>query len=156
PEFFDVRSWPMASGSPITQGDVDAGAKVIVLGKTVVEQLFGPSADPVGQVVRAGQVPFNVIGVAAPKGQSPQGQDYDDTVLLHCTTFAAKIQGGLGKDVQGTIYVAGIDTTRAETSIQSLLRERHPLSRNEDDDFSIRNLAEIASAREEGTNTMKT
>jgi putative ABC transport system permease protein len=159
PEYFEVRNWPMASGSAITQSDVDAGAKVIVLGQTVVDQLFGPHADVIGQVVRIRQVPFNVVGVAAKKGQSPMGQDYDDTAFVPQTTFAQKIQGGLGKYLQGTIFVSAksdADTTRAQSAITALLRERHQLRQSEDDDFQIRNLAEIASAQEEGTRTMTT
>jgi putative ABC transport system permease protein len=159
PEYFDVRGWAMSSGSAITQSDVDAGAKVIVLGQTVVDQLFGPNADVVGQVVRIRQVPFTVVGVAAKKGQSPMGQDYDDTAFVPQSTFAQKIQGGLGKYLQGTIFVSAksdADTARAQEQIQALLRERHQLRRNEDDDFQIRNLAEIASAQEEGTKTMTT
>jgi putative ABC transport system permease protein len=159
PEYFDVRGWPMSSGSAITQSDVDSGAKVIVLGQTVVDQLFGPNADAVGQVVRIRQVPFNVVGVAAKKGQSPMGQDYDDTAFVPQSTFAQKIQGGLGKYLQGTIFVSAKsdqDTARAQNEIEQLLRERHQLRQNEDDDFQIRNLAEIASAQEEGTKTMTT
>ena len=159
PEYFDVRGWAMSSGSAITQSDIDAGAKVIVLGQTVVDQLFGPNADAVGQVVRIRQVPFTVVGVAAKKGQSPMGQDYDDTAFVPQSTFAQKVQGGLGKYLQGTIFVSAksdADTARAQEQIQALLRERHQLRRNEDDDFQIRNLAEIASAQEEGTRTMTT
>ena len=159
PEYFDVRGWAMSSGSAITQSDVDAGAKVIVLGQTVVDQLFGAHADAVGQVVRIRQVPFTVVGVAAKKGQSPMGQDYDDTAFVPQSTFAQKIQGGLGKYLQGTIFVSAksdADTARAQDQIQALLRERHQLRRTEDDDFQIRNLAEIASAQEEGTKTMTT
>jgi putative ABC transport system permease protein len=158
-DYFEVRNWPMASGSSITQSDVDAGAKVIVLGQTVVDQLFGPHADAIGQVVRIRQVPFNVIGVAAKKGQSPMGQDYDDTAFVPQTTFAQKIQGGLGKYLQGTIFVSAksdADTARAQSAIAALLRERHQLRQSEEDDFQIRNLAEIASAQEEGTRTMTT
>jgi putative ABC transport system permease protein len=159
PEYFDVRGWAMSSGSAITQSDVDAGAKVIVLGQTVVDQLFGAHADAVGQVVRIRQVPFTVVGVAAKKGQSPMGQDYDDTAFVPQSTFAQKIQGGLGKYLQGTIFVSAksdADTARAQDQIQALLRERHQLRKTEDDDFQIRNLAEIASAQEEGTKTMTT
>jgi len=159
PEYFDVRGWAMSSGSALTQSDVEAGAKVIVLGQTVVDQLFGPNVDAVGQVVRIKQVPFNVIGVAAKKGQSPMGQDYDDTAFVPQSTFAQKIQGGLGKYLQGTIFVSAksdTDTAVAQTAISGLLRERHQLRKNEDDDFQIRNLAEIASAQEEGTKTMTT
>jgi len=147
----------MARGAAITQSDVDSGAKVIVLGQTVSTKLFGASADPVGQIVRLKNVPYQVIGVAGSKGQSPQGQDYDDTAFVPYTTFAAKIQGGLRKYLTGQIHVAATsdaDTARAQTAIQGLLRERHHLGRNDDDDFSIRNLAEIASAQSEGTNTM--
>ena len=159
PEYFDVRGWPMSSGSAITQSDVDAGAKVIVLGQTVVDQLFGPNAEIIGQVVRIRQVPFTVVGVAAKKGQSPMGQDYDDTAFVPQSTFAQKIQGGLGKYLQGTVFVSAksdADTARAQEQIQALLRERHQLRKNEGDDFQIRNLAEIASAQEEGTKTMTT
>jgi len=157
PDYFVVRTWPIARGAAITQSDVDSGAKVVVLGQTVSTKLFGASADPVGQIVRIKNVPYSVIGVAGAKGQSPQGQDYDDTVFVPYTTFAAKIQGGLGKYLTGQIHVASTsdtDTARAQTAIQGLLRERHHLGRNDDDDFSIRNLAEIASAQSEGTNTM--
>jgi len=159
PEYFDVRGWAMSSGSTITQSDVDSGAKVIVLGQTVVDQLFGPKADAVGQVVRIRQVPFTVVGVAAKKGQSPMGQDYDDTAFVPQSTFAQKIQGGLGKYLQGTIFVSATsdaDTARAQLAIESLLRERHQLRPTGDDDFQIRNLAEIASAQQEGTQTMTT
>ena len=159
PEYFDVRGWAMSSGSAITQSDIDAGAKVIVLGQTVVDQLFGPNTEAVGQVVRIRQVPFTVVGVAAKKGQSPMGQDYDDTAFVPQSTFAQKIQGGLGKYLQGTIFVSAksdADTARAQDQIQALLRERHQLRKAEDDDFQIRNLAEIASAQEEGTKTMTT
>ena len=159
PEYFDVRGWAMSSGSAITQSDIDSGAKVIVLGQTVVDQLFGPNADVIGQVVRIRQVPFTVVGVAARKGQSPMGQDYDDTAFVPQSTFAQKIQGGLGKYLQGTIFVSAksdADTSVAQNAISGLLRERHQLRKNEDDDFQIRNLAEIASAQEEGTKTMTT
>ena len=159
PEYFEVRNWPIANGSAITQSDVDTGAKVIVLGQTVVDQLFGPNADPVGQTVRIRQVPFNVVGVVEKKGQSPMGQDYDDTAFVPQTTFAQKIQGGLGKYLQGTVFISATsdaDTARAQESIDALLRDRHQLRSNEDDDFQIRNLAEIASAQEEGTKTMTT
>jgi putative ABC transport system permease protein len=159
PEYFEVRNWPVSSGSTITQSDVDTGAKIIVLGQTVVDQLFGPNADPVGQVVRIRQVPFSVVGVVEKKGQSPMGQDYDDTAFVPQSTFAQKIQGGLGKYLQGTIFVSAMsdtDTGRAQDAIDALLRDRHQLRANEDDDFQIRNLAEIASAMEEGTKTMTT
>jgi putative ABC transport system permease protein len=157
PEYFDIRSWPIALGSGFTQADVDGGAKVIVLGQTVVDKLYGPHADPVGQMVRVGSTPFQVVGVAARKGQSATGQDYDDAAFVPYTTFAHKVQGGLGKYLPGQIMVeaTGADTTsRAQQDITALLRDRHHLAPGDDDDFSIRNLSEIADARQQGTQTM--
>ncbi len=157
PEYFDIRNWPIALGSPFTQGDVDGGAKVIVLGQTVVDKIYGPSANPVGQMVRVGNTPFTIVGVTAKKGQSATGQDYDDAAFIPFTTFAQKVQGGLGKFLQGQIMVeatASETTSRAQQDITALLRDRHHVAAGEDDDFSIRNLSEIADARQQGTQTM--
>jgi putative ABC transport system permease protein len=157
PEYFDVRSWPIALGASFTQTDVDGGAKVIVLGQTVVEKLYGAHADPVGQSVRVGSTPFVVVGVAAKKGQSATGQDYDDAAFIPFTTFAQKVQGGLGKFLQGQIMVqaTSADTTaRAQKDIVALLRDRHHVAPGSDDDFSIRNLSELADARQQGAQTM--
>ena len=157
PEYFDIRTWPIALGTAFTQSDVDGGAKVIVLGQTVVDKLYGPNANPVGQTVRVGSTPFQVVGVVAKKGQSATGQDYDDAAFIPFSTFAQKVQGGLGKFLQGQVMVeaTGADTTtRAQQDITALLRDRHHLARGADDDFSIRNLSEIADARQQGTQTM--
>jgi putative ABC transport system permease protein len=138
---------------------VDAGAKVIVLGQSVVSRLYGPSSSPVGQSVRVGSTPFTVVGVASRKGQSATGQDYDDAAFIPATTFAHRIQGGLGKYLSGQMYVQATssDTTqRALEDIRTLLRDRHHLAPGSDDDFSIRNLAEIAGAQAQGTETMTT
>lgn len=159
PEYFDIRSWSVAAGSLFTQADVDAGAKVVVLGQTVVERLFGPSANPVGMTVRVGKSPFAVVGVLGKKGQSPTGQDYDDGAFIPMTTFARQIQGGFGKYLTGSVFVqaTGSDTTqRAMTEVQALLRERHHIAVGAEDDFSIRNLSEVASAQQQGTETMTT
>jgi putative ABC transport system permease protein len=159
PDYFDIRAWPSGQGSFFTQGDVDSGTKVVVLGETVVQRLFGTSTNPVGQTVRIGNTPFSVVGVAARKGQSPAGQDYDDAAFIPVTTFAHRIQGGLSKYITGTIFVAATssDTTnRALADITALLRERHHIPPGGDDDFSIRNLSEIAGAQQQGTETMTT
>ena len=157
PEYFDIRNWPIALGASFAQADVDGGSKVIVLGQTVVDKIYGPSANPVGQMVRVGSTPFVIIGVAAKKGQSATGQDYDDAAFIPFTTFAQKVQGGLGKFLQGQIMVeaASSDSTaRAQKDITALLRDRHHVAPGDDDDFSIRNLSEIADARQQGTQTM--
>ena len=159
PEYFVVRSWPTASGATFGPSDIDGATKVVVLGQTVVDKLFGPGADPVGQMVRIRNIPFQVVGVLARKGQSPMGQDYDDGVFIPSTTFMTKIQGGLKKYLQGTILASARSadaTSQAQRQITALLRERHHLPKGTDDDFSIRNLAEMASAQQEGTKTMTT
>ena len=158
PEYFEIRTWSVANGSGITQSDVEGGTKVIVLGQTVGSRLFG-SGDPVGQVVRIKNTPFQVVGVLQAKGQSPTGQDYDDGAFVPVTTFQSKIQGGLQKYLNGTIFVSALsaaDTTRAQAAVTNLLRDRHRIPNGTDDDFSIRNLTEIAGAQQEGTKTMTT
>jgi putative ABC transport system permease protein len=159
PEYFDIRNWPVALGNAITQSDVDTGTKVIVLGATVSEKLYGPNANPVGQSVRVGSIPFQVVGVADKKGQSANGQDYDDTAFIPYTTFAQKVQGGLSKFLSGQIMVAATSAdsvSTAQADITALLRDRHHIAPGDDDDFSIRNLAEIAGAQQQGTDTMTT
>ena len=159
PEFFEVRDWPLAQGSGFSQSDVEGGNKVAVLGQTVVDKLFGSYADPVGQSVRIKNVPFQVIGVLSKKGQSQMGQDNDDTVIIPQTTFQMKIRGGLQKYIQGIIMVSAVssdDTPKAQTQITDLLRDRHHLSTDADNDFSIRNLTELASAMQAGVSTLTT
>jgi len=100
-----------------------------------------------------------VIGVLAKKGQSPMGQDYDDTAIVPYTTFQQKIQGGLGKFIGGLIFVSASDATetkRAQAEIQAILRDRHTSHSGNpnDDDFDVRNLTEIASAQQQGTRAL--
>ena len=158
PEYFDIRNWPADQGVVLTQQDCDTSAKVIVIGATVAEKLYGANTSPVGTSVRVGTNQYRVVGILAKKGQSPTGQDYDDAAFIPVTTFGQKVQGGLKKYLAGTVYVqasAG-QTSRAQDDITALLRERHHLAQTDDDDFSIRNLSEIAGAQEEGTKTMTT
>jgi len=158
-EYFEIRNWPTAVGTPMSDSDVESGAKVVFLGQTVVDKLFGPNTDPTGQMVRIRNVPFEVHGVLAKKGQSPTGQDYDDAAFVPLKAFQTKIQGGLQQYIGGTIYVGATSaetTARAEQQITSLLRDRHHIGPGADDDFSIRNLTELASAQEEGTRTLTT
>jgi len=159
PEYLEIRSWPVAQGRAFTQSDVESATKVALLGRTVADKLYGPSADPVGQLLRINNVPFEVVGLLATKGQSAIGQDYDDTVLVPSSTFRAKIQGGLRSYLNGTIFIqatSGADLPRAQESVTALLRDRHRLAQGVDDDFSLRNLTEMASAQAQGTETMTT
>ena len=157
PEFLRVRSWPIAQGAVFGPSDVDGGQKVAVLGQTVVDKIFGPNANPVGQVIRVKNIPFSVVGVLAKKGQSPFGQDFDDVVLIPVTTFQQKIQGGLKNYIAGMIMVSSLGddgNARAQQQVRALLRDRHRLGADAEDDFQIRNPSEIASARQEGTKTL--
>ena len=159
PDYFPIRNWQAAHGSLFTASDEEAGNKVVVLGQTVVDKLWGPSADAIGQQVRIRNIPFTVIGVLEKKGQSPMGQDYDDGAFIPDTTFRAKIQGGLRNYIAGAIMVSATSadaTTRCETEITNLLRDRHHVQPGADDDFSVRNLTEMASAQQQGTKTLTT
>jgi putative ABC transport system permease protein len=158
-EYFAIRNWPSALGSAMSDSDVESGAKVVFLGQTVSDKLFGPNADPVGQLVRVKNIPFEVKGVMARKGQSSSGQDYDDAAFVPLKAFQTKIQGGLQQYIAGTIYIGASSpetTERAEKEVRELLRDRHHIGPGSDDDFSIRNLTELASAQEEGTRTLTT
>ncbi|MEY4583444.1 MAG: hypothetical protein RL701_8147 [Pseudomonadota bacterium] len=159
PDYFIARNWLIESGQNLSESDVETGNKVVVLGRTVVQQLFGQSSDPIGHVVRIKNVPFTVIGVMSAKGQSPMGQDYDDTALIPQSTFQSKIRGGLQKFISGMVMVSAHspeDAMRAQRQIGELLRERHHLGTDQDDDFSLRSLSELASAQQEGTKTLTT
>jgi putative ABC transport system permease protein len=159
PDYFQIRAWRVARGEGFTQSDVDGGTKLAILGQTVVDKLFGASANPVGQTIRVKNVPFTIAGVLEKKGQSQFGQDMDDVVFVPVSTFQQKIQGGLKNLLAGSIVVSATSqgaTQRAESQIRSLLRDRHRLQSGVDDDFSIRNLSELAAAQQEGTRTLTT
>ena len=152
-----IRSWPIANGAEISQQDCDGKSKVVVVGQTVVDNLYGTSANPVGQSIRINGTSFEIIGVLQKKGQSTTGQDFDDAAFIPSTTFAQYIQGGFGRYLQGQIYVEAKTadlTSRAQDDIEKLLRDRHHVQPDADDDFQIRNMSEIASARQAGSDTM--
>ncbi|HEY0709076.1 MAG TPA: ABC transporter permease [Polyangia bacterium] len=159
PDYLAIRSWAVADGRSFDPSETESAAKVVLLGATVAERLFGAGASPVGHSVRIKRIPFQVIGVLARKGQSPMGQDNDDVVLMPAGTFSSKIQGGLGKYLAGAVFVSATapDTTAlAQAQITALLRDRHRLPPGIDDDFSVRNLAEMASAQEAGMKVLST
>ena len=155
-EYFVIRNWQTTSGALFGADEEATGAKVAVLGKTVVDNLFGPYVDPIGQIVRINNVPFEVIGVLRSKGQSAFGSDNDDVVIVPSSTYGAKLSGGLQKFIQGQIYVgtAPDATSQAEIEIRELMRRRHRIREGAEDDFDVRNLTDIASAQQEGAETM--
>ena len=156
-EFHSVRNWAVELGRPMQPADVDGAAKVAVLGRTVAEQLWGEPARALGDVLRIKGVPYEVIGVLTAKGQSPMGQDYDDTVLVPAKTFMTKVQGGIKQHIPCSLLIAakdGRDSARTAQQVTALLRDRHKVPDGEPDDFSIRNLAEMANAQQQGTQTL--
>jgi putative ABC transport system permease protein len=157
PEYFEIRQWRVSRGLPMTSSDNDSGVKVVLLGQTVAEKLYGVNQDPVGQLVRIKNVPFEVIGVLEKKGQSPMGQDYDDTVVVPLTTYRARLAPSPGNYLAGVMYVSvrsAAETAKGQVQLRALLRDRHRLGGGAEDDFSIRNLQEVASAQQQGADTL--
>lgn len=147
PVFPDIRSWPIAQGNFFTQSDLDSAAKVAVLGKTVVQNLFDLGEEVVGSEIRIRNVPLRVIGVLASKGQSITGQDQDDFVLLPFSTAERKVLGTKFLGTVGIILVAAQtrhDIPAVADDIKDLLRARHRLHASEEDDFTIRTMEDIA------------
>jgi putative ABC transport system permease protein len=158
PGYLEVRDLSVASGSPFSQQDVDSANKVALLGETVVTNLFG-DIDPVGQSIRIKNVPFTVVGVLEPKGQSPTGQDQDDVILLPISTAKRKVIGIKSANADAVDSIAmqaksGNQIQAAQDEAEGLLRQRHHLLPSEEDDFSIRNMEEIFAAQETSSRIM--
>jgi putative ABC transport system permease protein len=156
--FFEAREWEVESGRLFTPEEAQRGAQVILLGQTAVRNLF-PSEDPVGQVVRVRAVPMTVVGVLARKGQSALGQDQDDTALVPLVTARSRLAGTNRANARsvGTIMVKvreGHDLNATLEEVRELLRQRHRLQPGQEDDFTIRNLSEIAATREASARTL--
>jgi len=156
PEMIEIRGWSLSSGRPFTEQELDGAAKVCVLGKTVVDDLFG-GIDPVGQIVRIKKIPFTVVGVLTPKGQTTWGQDQDDIIFVPLTTAQKQLFGQTFPGMVRNIAVQAWgpdDVKQVETQLKELLRQRHRIQPNQDNDFSVRNLTELMSSREESANVM--
>jgi len=156
PEMLDIRDWPVVSGRSFTQQDVNGATKVCLLGMTVKENLFG-GIDPVGQIIRIKNVPFTVVGVLSYKGQSTRGQDQDDTVIVPLTTAQKRLFGMQFPGMVRTIMVQakGPEMMKeAESQINVLLRQRHRITGNQDNDFTVRNLSEIMAAAQQSADVM--
>jgi putative ABC transport system permease protein len=157
-----IRSWPTAMGVFFTPQDVAAAAKVVVLGGVVRDQLFGPDANPVGQIIRIanttaqGQAshPFTVVGVMASKGQSGVGQDQDDVVFVPYTTVMKKMRGITFIQQATVSAVSASDTSATADRIATLLRVRHKIQPGDPDDFMVRTMEEMAAVRVQATQTM--
>jgi putative ABC transport system permease protein len=145
PEIQQIRDWDLADGRFLHEGDVGSAAKVAVLGETVARQLFG-NDNPVEAVIRIRNIPFRVVGLLARKGQTGHGSDQDDTVMIPYTTMQKRL---LRINWVHTILVKAVSAERvqeAEEQITALLRQRHRIGADREDDFTVRNLSDIAEA----------
>jgi len=149
-----IRKWTISSGEFFSEADVRSSARVIVLGQTIVDNLFY-GTDPVGQYVRVMELPFRVVGVLGRKGQDAQGRDQDDIAFAPYTTVQKKLLGTTRIQVAYVSAISADATYTAQLQISDLLRQRHKLSGNQPDDFTVRNMSDVAEAANE-TNSIMT
>ena len=143
-DYLSIRDWQLRDGVNFTENDVKTSAKVCLVGQTVVTNIFA-GEDPIGKVIRFGNVPIKVIGVLSLKGVNAFGQDQDDVILAPYTTVQKRI---LAITYIQTIYASVVDEKSSDTAtaeVTAILRRQHKLKAGEDDDFSIRNQAELIS-----------
>ena len=152
-EFTAIRQWPVESGVFITDSDVRGGAKVCVLGKNVVQQLFG-GADPVGSMVRIKDIPFRVVGVLSYKGGTGWGGDQDDTVLIPLSTAQHRLMGITHVQYIVVSAVSEAQVPAAVSQITDLLRQRHRIRMGENEDFFIRTQLDASNAAEQTSKVM--
>jgi putative ABC transport system permease protein len=153
---FLIRDWPMRYGRMFTREEEKRAAKVAILGQTVVENIFGDTY-PLGKIIRIKSVPFTVIGVLERKGQSPRGDDQDDAIFVPLRTSQYRLFGTPFADEVQAIIVQAKDISlihEAEKQIDELLTRRHKIGRNEEKDFTIRNLTEILKTAQRSLNIM--
>ncbi|OIR09555.1 macrolide export ATP-binding/permease protein MacB [mine drainage metagenome] len=156
PSFLTVRDWQLSAGFPFSDSDVRSATQVALLGQTVVQNLFGDE-DPVGKTLRIKNSPYVVLGVLGAKGQSLDGRDQDDTVLIPVTTAQRKLFGTrIGGAVRFIMAQAESDDAmaRVETSINELLHQRHRIREGADNDFTVRNLTAMANTAAETAQVM--
>jgi ABC-type antimicrobial peptide transport system permease subunit len=157
PTYSEVRDWPVASGEFFNDRDEATANRVAVLGQTIVEELFGTGVDPIGETIRVKGVPLKVIGVLAEKGQSSWGQDQDDIIMVPFATAERRVLGSEILGVVDQIHATAVDAASldaASEEITEVLRLRHKKQRDEEDDFSVRNLNEMAEASRSASRVM--
>ena len=158
PEFQIAKEWQMEKGRWFSNSEVKSSSKVALVGETIVENMF-QGIDPVGEIIRLKRVPFKIIGVLAPKGETPRGTDQDDIVIVPLSTAKKRLLGGrkLKGKLVNIMFVksytsAGVaDTVRSMTE---LLRQRHRIQPGQSDDFYVRNLSQILEARSDSSRVM--
>ena len=157
PSYMVIRDWSIARGDFYTQNDEDTAAKVVLLGKTVMDNLFDPGEDPIGATVRIKNIPFKVVGTLAPKGFDTRGNDQDDVVFLPFSTGEHRLIGTkfLGSINAGFLSADSLqDMTQVTSDAKRLLRVRHKLRPDQEDDFTVRNQLDIAKVQEGTADSM--
>lgn len=157
PSYLTIRDWSFSSGGSFTQQDVDTADRVALVGQTVVENLFDVGEEPVGAVIRIKNVPFRVIGVLSPKGQSSQGSDQDDIIFIPFSTAERKVFGTQFLGSVGALFASTErleDLTPAAAQIREVIRARHRLQPDQDDDFTIRTQVDIGKVQESTSETL--
>ena len=156
PSYLDIRVWELADGYVFSKSDMRSATRVALVGKTVVDNIFGDT-DPIGKTIRIKQNPFVVLGVLKRKGQSLDGRDQDDTIIMPLTTAQRKI---LGNQFVGSVRQVMVQANTpelmpmVEQNINSLLKQRHSIREGADNDFNVRNLTAVANSAAETTRTM--
>jgi putative ABC transport system permease protein len=156
PDYLEIKRWSVKSGGIFSDEDVERGSDVCVIGETVKEHLFGDD-NAIGEVVRIGMHPFQVVGELAPKGQSATGQDQDDTIWFPYTTAMKKIRGGGQTWLDDILCSAESPETvaPAATAITALMRQRHHVGFEQEDDFNVRHPEELIQAQIEASQTLE-
>lgn len=153
---FEIKDWDLAYGRLFSETDVKNASKTAILGQTVVHELFG-DLDPLGRVIRIKGIPFQVVGVMKKRGQNSMGHDQDDVVFIPISTAQKKVMGTVLPDQVRHIMLQAVDTQStytAQDEIRQLLRQRHNLGINKDDDFVIMNLTQMMEMMENSTKIM--
>jgi putative ABC transport system permease protein len=157
PSYLTIRDWSFTGGGPITQADLESGARVAIIGETIVENLYDPGEEPVGSTIRIKNVPFRVVGVLSAKGQSAQGTDQDDVIFIPFTTAERKLVGTSFLGSVGAIFASTSrldDLPEAVEAIREVLRLRHRLQADQADDFTIRTQVDIGKVQEGASETL--
>ncbi|MBS5519218.1 MAG: ABC transporter permease [Acidaminococcus sp.] len=153
PNIIDIRNYTIKTGRMYTEKEMTSRDRVCVIGQTVADNLFS-EGDPVGKTVRINKAPFRVVGVLNSKGQSSMGQDQDDVVFVPLTTAMQRLMG-ITYIRNITIQCENENTIeQVQSDVVTLLRQRHKIRTGEDDDFSVRNLAEIIKTAQETTGSI--
>ena len=155
-EYAYVQDWSLGSGRDINASDVRQGAKVAVVGQTVVDKLFS-GENPIGKAVRINKIPFTVVGVFEAKGLSAMGSDQDDFVLVPLTAAQRRLVRWKTAGRIGNIYIKGVSMealSYIQNETEALLRERHKIKPGDPDDFAVRNVSQMLEARRKTTTIM--